>query len=89
MDVEFTTRADERLEAIYDHITESSGFPRRAAGFVAELSRQTRQLPLLATVLPSFYRSPVSGYAFARLPYRGYLLIYTVVDGRGIVVVDF
>lgn len=89
MTVDFTDRADRRLEEIYEYIAEASGYPRRSASFVADLSRRSLELPLFAGVLSGFYTDPATGAIFVRIPYKRYFIVYTQPTSNRIIVVDF
>ena len=88
LSVEVSARASERLEDIATYITVETGFPRRAAKFVAALLRKARALGVVAPSIGVFYTSSVTSSEFRAFAHRGYRIIYAIIDER-VIIVDF
>ncbi len=86
--VDISDRADASLDDIAAYIELKTGFPRRAARFVAKLADKARSLGPVAPTLRVFYVSPLTDYRYRQITHRGYRIVYTIQAER-VIVVDF
>lgn len=76
------------LEDIAVYIAQESVFPERAIRFADALTLYCAEVAKIATVRTILHISPHTGIPFRYVPHRGYRIVYTLREGR-VIIVDF